>query len=166
MIGIPVKPEKLKALRRRFAQAVEPIYRAADTMSGAVKPQAKASHVFDFADGLRLMLNRERHADGLIVLHVIATAPGILSSDLTKIINDPKEMGVVVIDRFARLSEIDINVAKPRQFFYSQDGGIHVLYVDPFGGAAEITDDILKRARDGKITIDDQRPGQPVSDQS
>jgi hypothetical protein len=71
---IPEAPEPVEALRARYPRALEPVYDAVAIRDrGATRPGEVAANVFDFEDGMRLIINRERMPDGELVLHVSAS---------------------------------------------------------------------------------------------
>lgn len=70
------RPESLEALKARYGRALEHIYdQAAIEHGGAIRPGEVAANVFDFEDGLRLIVSRERMPDGDLVLHLSASFP-------------------------------------------------------------------------------------------
>ncbi len=73
MPPIPEIAEPLDALRARYPQALAHVY---DTDAirdhGAIRPGECAGNVFDFEDGLRLIISRER-IDAGVVLHISAS---------------------------------------------------------------------------------------------
>jgi hypothetical protein len=69
----PKNPESLASLQARYPAALEPIYDATAIMAGAIRPGEIAANIFDFSDGLRLIISRDRLPDGQVVLHVSAS---------------------------------------------------------------------------------------------
>jgi len=72
---VPTAPEPLDALRARYPRALEYVYHADKVRAGGIGPGEVAANVFDFEDGLRLIVSRERLPDGRLVLHVRASFP-------------------------------------------------------------------------------------------
>ena len=66
------RPEPLTALRARYPAALEHVYDAADLVLG-LRPGNQPQHVFDWVDGLRLIVSRERTADGRTAIHFTAS---------------------------------------------------------------------------------------------
>jgi hypothetical protein len=71
---VPNTPEPPEALRKRYPAALEHVYdQAAIVERGGIRPGEVAAQVFDHADGLRLIISRERTPSGHVVLHVSAS---------------------------------------------------------------------------------------------
>jgi hypothetical protein len=67
-------PESLEALRGRYARALEHVFDVpAIRDRGGIRPGEVAANVFDFEDGLRLIVSRERMPEGHVVRHVSAS---------------------------------------------------------------------------------------------
>ena len=67
---VPFKAEPLKDLQARYPQALDFVYDS-DAMrdSNAIRPGEVAAKLFDFEDGLRLLISLERRPQGT-VLHL------------------------------------------------------------------------------------------------
>ena len=65
---IPFEPEPSFSLAKRYPEAVERIYELHE-MWGQDRPGMKRKHIFDFEDGLRLIISRERHDSNEVLLH-------------------------------------------------------------------------------------------------
>jgi hypothetical protein len=67
---VPFKAEPLKDLQARYPQALDFVYDS-DAMrdSNAIRPGEVAAQLFDFEDGLRLLISLERRPQGT-VLHL------------------------------------------------------------------------------------------------
>jgi hypothetical protein len=73
---VPTNPEPLPALRARYARALEHVYDVAGIRDrGLIRPGEVPANVFDFDDGLRLIISREKLLDGEVTLHVSASFP-------------------------------------------------------------------------------------------
>lgn len=85
-MGIPHKPETIEAHRARIDEATRPLWIVADVQQDVLKrgnaadtPGKHRRHVFDFEDGLRLIVSRDNLPMKLesinydIVLHVSAS---------------------------------------------------------------------------------------------
>jgi hypothetical protein len=69
-----VEAEPLAAMRARYPKALEFVYDSTAIITGnAIRPGECASSVFDFTDGVRLIVSRERMPDGSVVLHLSAS---------------------------------------------------------------------------------------------
>lgn len=68
---IPYIPETVDQARARFSAAIEPLFDLEDPQC----PSAGASrtHVFDFEDGLRLVISRDFHPDTGVQIHLSAS---------------------------------------------------------------------------------------------
>ena len=71
---IPYNPQTIEQCRERFHLAVAGIVEVEDCERGAPTPGSKPEHVFDFNDGLRLIVSRDRYPDGKIMVHFSASA--------------------------------------------------------------------------------------------
>ena len=73
---LPFKPETIEALKVRYPAALERVFDVRE-LTGPVddRPGLKREHVFDFEDGLRLIVSREMHDRGLC-LHLSASMAG------------------------------------------------------------------------------------------
>ena len=68
------EPEIEESLKARYADALKPIYNIKDLVEGTVEfPGLVRKHVFDFFDGLRIIVFRE-HKDFFVVTHYAAGA--------------------------------------------------------------------------------------------
>jgi len=66
---LPHQPEELEAMRKRYPAAIEKKYNLlAVEMGLQVEPAAKQHHLFDFDDGLRIIISRDTQ-DGIVVIH-------------------------------------------------------------------------------------------------
>lgn len=71
---VPYTNETLAELQARFTKALEHVYdQDAIIRRDAIRPGEIPAQVFDFEDGLRLLVSRERSPDGKIFLHVSAS---------------------------------------------------------------------------------------------
>jgi hypothetical protein len=69
-----IETEPLAAMKARYPKALEFLYDSiAITKGNAIRPGECASSVFNFADGTRLIVSRERMPDGSVVLHFSAS---------------------------------------------------------------------------------------------
>ena len=76
---VAVRPEPREALRARFREALGPVYDEEEQRLGtAARPGELPRHVFDFPEGVRLIVSRLRLAkDGRILTHFSASVrPG------------------------------------------------------------------------------------------
>lgn len=69
---VDIKPEPLEALRPRYPAAIATPYdlRKIDDLLVAGRPGTKQHHVFDFEEGIRLIVSREIMPDGRDSIHV------------------------------------------------------------------------------------------------
>lgn len=72
MARLARRPEPLEILRARYPRALEFVYCPEACASGAIRPGEVAANVFDFEDGLRLIISRDR-MEGRVVLHFSAS---------------------------------------------------------------------------------------------
>lgn len=74
MPPVPYTTETLAQLQARYPKALEHVYdQVAIEERGTIRPGECPANVFDFEDGLRLIVSREREREGRIVLHVSAS---------------------------------------------------------------------------------------------
>ena len=70
MPTVPIKPEPVEALRARYAEAVAAVVDEESIRLGlAVPPSSKRQHVFDFEDGVRLIVSQDKPG----ILHISAS---------------------------------------------------------------------------------------------
>ena len=68
---VPWRPEALSVLQSRYAAAIANIYDIEAIDAGhQPRPSNQPQHVFDWADGLRLIVSRDRFPDGRTAIHV------------------------------------------------------------------------------------------------
>jgi hypothetical protein len=65
---LPFEPESGVLLAKRYPAAVERVYDLHE-MWDKRRPGLNRQHVFDFEDGLRLIVSRERHDSDEVMLH-------------------------------------------------------------------------------------------------
>jgi hypothetical protein len=71
---LPFEPEPIASMRARYAAARKTLYVQEDVAAGLVAPPSGfRAHVFDFEDGLRLIISRDRDPTGLVVIHLSAS---------------------------------------------------------------------------------------------
>lgn len=71
---VPLNPEPIDALRRRFPAAIAEVIAHEDIFSGRrPAPSGEPAHVFDTEDGLRLIVSMERLQDGCVGTHISAS---------------------------------------------------------------------------------------------
>jgi hypothetical protein len=73
---LPFEPESPSALRERFPAALDRVF---DYREGAPAelPSGLRAHVFDFEDGVRMIVSRDMEGKGEVYLHVSASVePG------------------------------------------------------------------------------------------
>lgn len=68
---IPYTPETIDQARARFSAAIEPLFRLDNPRCGSAG--ASRTHVFDFEDGLRLVISRDFHPDMGVEIHLSAS---------------------------------------------------------------------------------------------
>ena len=76
-MGLPWNPEKITVLRARYAAAVTDLYDHGAIAAGVQpRPGTRRRHVFDWPDGLRLIVSRDRLMDGRIGICVSGSVQG------------------------------------------------------------------------------------------
>lgn len=106
---VPLNPQPLPELRARYQAAVADVYDQADPrMFTENRPGLNPAHVFDFEDGLRLIVSRERTRRGTVGIHISASLlPGTplhrKGQELT-IESGPPWLRSLTIDRWAELT--------------------------------------------------------------
>lgn len=74
MPPVPYTTETLAELQARYPRALEFVFdQEAIQNQGAIRPGEVAAQVFDFEDGLRMIVSREQEADGKLLLHLSAS---------------------------------------------------------------------------------------------
>jgi hypothetical protein len=73
MMGLPFQPETTEQLKARFEKAMETVYDADAIMNESTdRPVLHREHVFDFEDGIRLIISKDKTM-GRVYLHVSAS---------------------------------------------------------------------------------------------
>lgn len=73
---LPVTNRPLAEHRKRFPEALRRVYELVDVEkwgNSDDRPGTKPEHVFDFAEGLRLIISRERTEKGKLLVHLSAS---------------------------------------------------------------------------------------------
>jgi len=74
---LPNEPRPVAELKARYRAALAHTYdQRAVVEGGCIRPGEVRANVFDFDDGLRLIVSRERDATGRVWLHYSASFPG------------------------------------------------------------------------------------------
>lgn len=93
---LPFEPEMESMMKARFVEAVTPIYDAKQAARSGNTPGKLRKHVFDFYDGMRMIVSRES-SGGDLYLHASVSFHGGFAprgEDLLRIVIDRvKEMG-------------------------------------------------------------------------
>jgi hypothetical protein len=71
---LPPQPQTTEENRNRFPAAVRRVFFVEDIERGGERPGQLREHVFDWPDGLRLIISREDFGDMQPVLHMSASA--------------------------------------------------------------------------------------------
>lgn len=103
------EPETERQLRERFERSCDTVY---DYRQGfpAVAPSSRREHVFDYADGLRMIVSLDREDDGAPYLHVSASA--VPNSELYRHIS----YGMVRRPQFKQIVEARFEVLSGKPF--------------------------------------------------
>lgn len=74
--SVPFRPRSLEAHRPRYVAALVPVYDMDECgRRPELRPGIRPEHVFDFSDGLRLLISRDRLAGGRgVITHCSASA--------------------------------------------------------------------------------------------
>ena len=117
---IPFEPEGMRLMKARFAEAVRKVYELDAVEAGLEqRPGVERKHVFDFEDGMRLIVSRDR-LEGEVSLHVsVSFMPG---REVTG-----REFLVSVLSRVTDMSG-GKGVEGLVQVFTSEAGVVHFLF--------------------------------------
>lgn len=71
-MGLPFTPESIESAATRYWLAVKDVVDVRDVINsgGAGSPGKNRKHVFDFEDGLRMIVSRDRLSSDKVILHV------------------------------------------------------------------------------------------------
>lgn len=73
-MGLSFQPESIATARARYAAALTEVFDVESINLGTVlRPGECRANVFDFADGIRMIVSRDRLPTGKVVLHVSAS---------------------------------------------------------------------------------------------
>lgn len=68
---IPFKPEKVEDLKERYPESIKELYIQLDVARGLrVRPGTQKENVFDFLDGVRLIISKEQEPSLRLVIHI------------------------------------------------------------------------------------------------
>lgn len=84
MLGF--EPESVEAARARLPQALAPIYDPLDLRSGELRPGEQRRHVFDFEEGIRLIVSRDLLIDSSRPPEVHVSASAIRPADIARVV--------------------------------------------------------------------------------
>ena len=123
---LPFDAESTEALEARFAAAFEGVYDADEIRRGDVKrPGQQRRHVFDFEDGMRMIVSRERMGAECVV-HVSAS----LTED-SPLLPGIGSLGEIVQKAQLRFQGMVDRDLVHRNTAVTGGGVIHFLYADP-----------------------------------
>lgn len=72
-------PQPLEELKARYPKALEKLYIQLDVASGKrLRPAWNKDNVFDFLDGIRLVISKEQQPDGRLVIHIAGSVTDVL----------------------------------------------------------------------------------------
>ena len=117
---LPWEPEIDDMLQGRFDKAMERVYDIEDMMSQDLaddRPGVKREHVFDFQDGIRMIISKDRTAKGRTFLHVSGSS---YNKKLT-----PEELMKSMGEKILELHKGDISGVM--QAVKTSGGVIHML---------------------------------------
>lgn len=124
---LPFEPEPTELLRLRYADAVKDVIDINRVAKKLVLPPSKfRKHVFDFDDGLRIIVSRD--SDGLrTFLHFSAS----VSPDSPKQFNCPEKYTYYVLEHI-----MDLSPENPpngiMEAFFSEGGILHIIISGTF----------------------------------
>ena len=117
---LPFEPEIDEMLQNRFEKALERVYDVETMMNGGLnedRPGVKREHVFDFQDGVRLIISKDRTAKGKTFLHVSGSSYNKKMS--------PEELIKVMAEKILELHKG--NISGVMQAVKTSGGIIHML---------------------------------------
>jgi len=118
---IPFSPEPVDSLKDRFCDSVIDLYNTDDIKAGKIKaPSKKKEHVFDFEDGIRLIVSRELY-NGKEFIHMSGSFSGNLIPELKL-----KDGLSLLVDKYRALSGDDKGNAM--QYYVTEAGVLHLIY--------------------------------------
>lgn len=132
MPTVPVNPEPVSAMRGRYPAAVAEVTDMAAVMRGEQRrPGEKPVHVFDWVDGMRLIISRDLTPDGRIGIHLSASAceGSLLHTQIAERKMDPDQFTDLVLTYWSELSGEKNYAAELIGF--SAGGVPHVIIWDP-----------------------------------
>jgi hypothetical protein len=130
---LPFEPELVETMRLRYADAVKDIVDIGKIVKNHIEPPSKKrEHVFDFYDGLRLIISRDR--DGLkTFLHFSASINNDFQSEsVGNKFECPKQFIDFVIEHIQELTE-DKPPHGMAEIFFSEGGVLHIMISDLAG---------------------------------
>jgi len=116
------EPEPDFALKSRYKDALEPVYDQKKIADGDVAtPGSYRKHVFDFLDGCRLIVSREKAPCGKVILHASAS----FRKEFTGRDRDVQELVVDVLQKLNDLRGKQMMGVAPMMI---DNGVIHIMY--------------------------------------
>lgn len=81
---IPFEPESIESAKKRIDAALVDVFdmAAIARMPESQRPGMDRKHVFDFEDGIRLLVSRDRMPGGEVIVHISASFDKELSGPL------------------------------------------------------------------------------------
>jgi len=124
---LPREPETLAEMKLRFPKAVESVIDIYKVRSGEQEsPNNLRKHVFDFPDGMRMIVSRDVFDDGRVLYH--ASASG--SEAYGESIRDEGVRGVAE-DLLLRLAALrGEHPSNEISSFVSKKGMLHIMFED------------------------------------
>lgn len=119
---LPFEPENEELFKERFEDALNPVCVIEDiTKVGEIRPGQLRKHVFDYNDGTRLIVSRDKVADIGTFLHVSVSfckVPPLVGKELLQ----------SVVEKVNSLRGVIPGIVKA---FESKDGVVHLLFSPP-----------------------------------
>ena len=125
MPTIPFEPEPAEVLKKRVGAALETVVDSIAAASGeCLRPGQQRKHVFDFEDGLRVIVSKEKIDHG-VVLHTSCSA--FSHGSILRNVNHDNLVNVLT----KRLQELVGITQSPKQTMITGGGVVHLVFDDP-----------------------------------
>lgn len=130
-MGLPFEPKSVESMRARYPEAVKETF-TMEMVLGGNRPGKHRKHVFDFEDGLRVIVSKEPLLDGNTALHFSFSFKD--DSEFYEKLKGEQDTAKKCTEMIAEHVESmggPAKTVKPLSIFVSEGGILHLAYEIP-----------------------------------